>query len=192
VRRWIGGWGWGAGGRYIDDGCFATVRDMMTLNNMEILGHLEADTRLLRQIFNLCRHPPPLHPILCWRAAPASPAAYLADGLPCGSAAGPCRVARAAAGRAAQTRPSRSVSESHGAADAPTRGGRGLPLDDDSTPAAAAAADAGSDAARQAAARDGAAGGEEAAAAGAQVEKRRGAGCMQPSGGDEGARSAGD
>ena len=50
------------GGRYIDDVCFGTVRDMMTANNVEILAHLEHDTALLPQIFRLCRQANPPRP----------------------------------------------------------------------------------------------------------------------------------
>ena len=40
--------------RYIDDISFGTIRELIMLNNIEIIGHIQSDTPFLQKLFQVC------------------------------------------------------------------------------------------------------------------------------------------
>ena len=43
--------------RYIDDVSFSTIRELILLNNVEIIAHIQSDTAFLQRLFEVC-YPP--------------------------------------------------------------------------------------------------------------------------------------
>jgi hypothetical protein len=41
--------------RYIDDISFSTIRELILLNNVEIVAHIQSDSAFLRKLFQVCR-----------------------------------------------------------------------------------------------------------------------------------------
>jgi len=46
--------GWQVMARYIDDISFSTMRELILLNNVEIIAHIQADTPFLNKLFQVC------------------------------------------------------------------------------------------------------------------------------------------
>jgi len=46
--------GWQVMARYIDDISFSTMRELIQLNNVEIIAHIQADTPFLNKLFQVC------------------------------------------------------------------------------------------------------------------------------------------
>ena len=48
---------WQVMARYIDDISFSTIRELILLNNIEIIAHIQSDTAFLQRLFEVCYAP---------------------------------------------------------------------------------------------------------------------------------------